>query len=576
MPGSLPYGRARSRIGVASSLDQWHIDQRQRRTGTSLTDDSTLDDLVDDFLVREFRRSPTYATALGADGYDEALPDLSAPAIQAEERADDEWLGRFSALADDALTADERIDRDLVVSTLRGRQVMRDWAVWRRNPDTYLNPGLGGVFYLFLHRTRPEAELVRAAVARLRGVPELLAAGKENLSAEMASPIFVQRAIGQARAGVTYARELVPAEVQDDALRREIAAAGEVAASAYEDFATWLEDFAKKAQGSYAIGEELYSALLQEKEGLTYGARVLRDRGQAAYDELAADMRRRTREIAGHDDWRALLEDLAKNHPDSPEAMRDGYTEWTQRAREFCIERELVTLPPGEECKVVPSPAFQRPILAVASYNSPPPFKPSMTGHFFVPYPPEGVSAEEIQQRLATNAYNSMPTISVHEAYPGHHWHLTHLQSGNRVIRKVLGTSYFAEGWGLYSEEMMRQEGFFADPRDELCQVDARLFRAARIVVDTSLHLGEMSFEEAVTHMSTKASLSEPTARAEVGRYCTWPTQASSYLTGSLEIERIRTRWYAEKRGSLREFHDAIAGSGVLPISLAERAIFAD
>ena len=119
----------------------------------------------------------------------------------------------------------------------------------------------------------------------------------------------------------------------------------------------------------------------------------------------------------------------------------------------------------------------------------------------------------------------------------------------------------------------MRRKGFFTDPRHELCQVDARLFRAARIVVDTSLHMGEMTVEEAVTFMSTKASLSEPTARAEVGRYCTWPTQASSYLTGALEIDRIHDLWMAQSRGSLREFHDTIAGSGMLPIALAERAV---
>jgi hypothetical protein len=149
-----------------------------------------------------------------------------------------------------------------------------------------------------------------------------------------------------------------------------------------------------------------------------------------------------------------------------------------------------------------------------------------------------------------------------HEAYPGHHWHLTHVQTRPRLVRKVFGTPYFSEGWGLYVEEMMRRKGFFTDPRHELCQVDARLFRAARIVVDTSLHMGEMTVEEAVTFMSTKASLSEPTARAEVGRYCTWPTQASSYLTGALEIDRIHDLWMAQSRGSLREFHDTIAGSG--------------
>jgi uncharacterized protein (DUF885 family) len=532
-----------------------------------------LDPLIDALLADEFAAAPTLASALGADGYDDLLPDLTGSAIRAREARDDEWAARFSALPDDALSPDERIDRDLVLSTLRGRRVMRDWAVWRRNPDTYLNPGLSGVFYLLLHRTRPEAELADAAAARLRGVPALLDAARANLDAELASPIFVQRAIGQARAGVGYARDVVPGEVSSDSARSLLVSAGEVAASAYSEFGEWLEDLTGRAGGSYAIGEERYSALLIEKEGLSYGARELRERGQAAYDELAAEMRRRTAEIAGHDDWRALLEELNGDHPATPEEMRQGYADATARAREFCIEHELVTLPAGEECRVVPSPAFQRPILAVGSYMSPPAFKPSMTGHFFVPYPPDGVSPEEIQQRLATNSWHVMPTIAAHEAYPGHHWHLTHVQTRPRLVRKVFGTPYFSEGWGLYVEEMMRRKGFFTDPRHELCQVDARLFRAARIVVDTSLHMGEMTVEEAVTFMSTKASLSEPTARAEVGRYCTWPTQASSYLTGALEIDRIHDLWMAQSRGSLREFHDTIAGSGMLPIALAERAV---
>lgn len=119
----------------------------------------------------------------------------------------------------------------------------------------------------------------------------------------------------------------------------------------------------------------------------------------------------------------------------------------------------------------------------------------------------------------------------------------------------------------------MRRQGFYADPRDELCQVDARLFRAARIVVDTSLHLGEMTIAEATEHMSTKASLSPDTAAAEVLRYCAWPTQAASYLTGALEIARLEREWTAAGRGDLCAFHDTVAGTGRLPIRLVERCL---
>jgi uncharacterized protein (DUF885 family) len=131
---------------------------------------------------------------------------------------------------------------------------------------------------------------------------------------------------------------------------------------------------------------------------------------------------------------------------------------------------------------------------------------------------------------------------------------------------------------------MMRERGFFTEPIQELNHLKATLFRAARIVVDTSLHLGDMSYEEAVRFLVEKTATPEPTARAEVGRYCWWPTQASSYLTGCLEILRIRDR-FLETRGvaaggaatapvaALREFHDRLAASGSLPLGLAERAL---
>lgn len=541
-----------------------------------MTPTSELDRLVDEYLAWVWDTNPVLATGLGIDGFDERLPDLSAGSFARRARQEDAWLDRFRALADGTLNPGERIDRDLAVSTLRGAQIEHDWAVWRRNPDTYLTPLLNGVFVLFLHRSHPDEHLARAAAARLRGVPDVLADGRANLDPSLASPLLVTRALGQARAGVTYARDLVPAEVPEGPLRTELVEAGEVAAQAFQEFADFLDDLHEKATGDYAIGEEMYSALLREREGLGYGARELRDRGQAAYDELVADMRRRTKEIAGHEDWRRLLDELNADHPSSPEEMRQAYADWTAKARAFCRDNQLVTLPEGEECLVEPSPPFQRPVLAVASYVTPPVFRSGLTGHFFVPFPPEGTTPEDVQKRLSTNSFHSIPTISVHEAYPGHHWHLTWAMGQPRPLRKVIGTTYFVEGWGLYSEEMMKEQGFFTDPRHELCQVDARVFRAARIVVDTSLHLGEMDVEEATRFMSQKASLSEPTARTEVMRYCAWPTQAASYLTGSLEIQRIRDRWFAEGRGSLREFHDAIAGSGRMPLSLAERAVMGE
>ena len=539
-------------------------------------DITEFDKLVDEWITGEMKESPVRATALGIDGFDGELGEYDESAIRRREKVDDDWVSRLTATPDDGLTLDQQIDRDLILTSLRGRQVMRDWQGWKRDPAGYLGACLSGVFTLFLNRVHPDEDLTRFAASRLRQVPDVLRAAETNLDAELASPLFVERGLGQCRAGIHYARHLVPEEVRDDRLRAELAEAGEVAATAFEGFATFLEKLKDEATGPYAIGEARYSALLRDKEKLGYGAHQMREKGRAAYAELDAEMQEISASINGSKDWRATVEELNRDHPKTPDEMRQAYDDATQDARRFLIEHQLVTMPDGEQCLVEPSPPFQRPVLAVASYSSPPAFKAGLTGHFFVPFPPEGTGEEETQARLATNSFSTIPTVAVHEAYPGHHWHLTWIQaSGARPLRKILYTSYFVEGWALYAERLMRENNYFADPRHDLCHLDARIFRAARIIVDTSLHIGDMDFEEAVEFMQSKASLSEPTARAEVGRYCSWPTQAASYLTGSLEIERIRDQYLAAGKGNVRTFNDTIAASGGLPIELAERAVLA-
>jgi uncharacterized protein (DUF885 family) len=529
------------------------------------------------FLAEEYAAAPVMASSLGLTEFDARLDDLSEAGFEERRQRSATWRERFRAVPDAAIEPGERIDRDFVVSILAGRAIMAEWVPWRRQPELYVALGLQSVFGLFLHRLRPDAQLVRDAAARLHAVPEALNHGRHNLVPDLVAPIFIDRALGQARAGARYVRDLLPAEVQDPAGRSALAEAGAVAAAALEGFASFLEDFRTRATGDFALGEARYSRLLREKEHVPLDAGVLRERGRDEYERLAAELRELAQRVGGTDDWTAVLRDLNRDHPESPESMRQAYAAWTECARGFLRERGLVTLPEGEECRVEPSPPFQRPVLAVASYSSPPAFSPSRLGHFFVPFPPDGVSPEEVRQRLENNSHAGIPTTAVHEAYPGHHWHFVTMKAHPSPIRRTFRTPYFSEGWALYAEHMMREQGFFADPRHELCQVEAMLFRAARIVVDTSLHAGDMTLEDARRFMAERANLTLPTARAEVARYAAWPTQASAYLVGCLEILAIRQRHLARAVGTgtaaLRNFHDRLAGSGGLPPPLAERAL---
>ncbi len=543
-----------------------------------------FEQLIDQFLSEEYEESPVGASALGLIEYDDRLDDLSAESFERRGARAARWQARFASLPDAGLSDDERIDRDLAISMMTGRTIMADWTAWRRDPVVYSGPITGGLFGLFLHRLRPEGELVEAALARLAQAPRALEQGRANLDPGLAHPLILERGRDAARGAARYVRDLLPAEAGTDRDRSRLAAAGEEAARALSEWADHLDELAGRATGSWRLGEEGYTRLLREREVLPYDARSLRDRGRAEYDRLSTEMRELSRGAWSTDDWNAVLERSNGDHPATEDEMRRTYARWTEAARAFLVETGLITIPDGESCDVLPSPPFQRPLIGVASYMPPPAFASSLRGHFFVPYAPDGAPSAEVEKRLAANSFGHIPTTAVHEAYPGHHWHLVVRKTRARRLRRVLGTPYFSEGWGLYAERLMRERGFFTEPIQELNHLKATLFRAARMVVDTSLHMGEMSYDDAVRFMVEKTATPEPTARAEVGRYCWWPTQASSYLTGCLEIMRIRDRFLESRglpagsgasapAGVLREFHDRLVETGSLPLGLAERAL---
>ncbi|NRQ33854.1 DUF885 domain-containing protein [Nonomuraea sp. NN258] len=522
---------------------------------------------MDDFLKWYFSARPVVAGLLGAEGYDHTLGDFSAAAFTAREREERLWLERLAQT--EIASLDDAIDRDLVLSQLRGAIAVQSWPEWRRDPAVYLGAVFGSMFTPFQQRLKPEPELVSAAISRLAEVPGVLAACQANLDADLAAPLIVQRALGPARTGRSFLTRTVPAMVEDPDLRARLAEAAEPAAAAFDAFVTFLESFT--CGGTWRMGEKLYSILLRERELLGYGAAELHEKGRLAWADLDERMRAVSTRVNGGEDWRAAMESLMDDHPPTLADMRAEYEAETRRAREFVRERDLVTFPEGEECQVLPSAEYTRPVLSVAHYLAPPPLTSSRAGVFFVPYTPDDFTPEQIRQRLRTNSRAQMPSIAVHEAYPGHHWHLSFMAGNPRTVRKVFRTPYFTEGWALYVEKVLHEQGYFDTPATELGHLDCRIFRAARIVVDTALHCEDMTIEQAETFMATKASLSPGTAQGEVSRYCAWPTQAPSYLTGAIEIDRIRESF----TGSLREFHDKIAGSGGLPLGLAEQVALA-
>jgi uncharacterized protein (DUF885 family) len=533
------------------------------------TEGAAFDHAVDEYLEHLFAESPVGATYVGLTEHDHRLSDATAEGFARHNRTEEAWLARMLAVDETALTESQQIDLALLRAKLGSGVATADFAHWRRSVRPYLE---NGVFELFVHGIRPEEEATAAAVARLAQVPDMLAAGRANLTPELADPeLTAQWGVRNAQAQAAFMRQGLGAFVADETLRRRLEAAGVVAAEAYDEFAEHVSGLAAKATGSFAYGQARYDAVLRIGEGFDFGAQDVRRMGFEEIERLDRAMSALAERISGNPQWRTIGQ-RPEDHPDSMEAMLAAYREETARARAFVVEHGIVPLPPDEACAVEPSPLFMRAAAPVASYSPPAYYGPPSNGTFNVPFAPDGAGPEEQLSRLRGNSFMQIPAVTVHEAYPGHHLHFA-AAGGTNVLRQVLTSTYLVEGWGLYVEQMMGEQGYYLSDTARLGQLAARLFRAGRMVVDTSLHLGEMSIEEAITFMVQRCDLPEPMARGEVLRYCAWPTQASAYLTGAMEIERMARRWVTGNHGTLPEFHQALVTSGKLPLGVAARAI---
>ena len=203
------------------------------------------------------------AAALGRDGFDHRLDDLSAEGFERRSGDDREWLRRFRQVDPEALTGDQRIDRALVESQLQLRVDLAGWEEWRRSPEGYLDTG---ITELFLMALRSEDELTESAVARLHAIGPVLAHAERNLDPGRANRLIIDRSLAQCVASIGFARDEVAQLASDPANRDRLQTAGEVAALAYEKFAGFLGDFGSKCTGSYEFGEERYNQVLGREE----------------------------------------------------------------------------------------------------------------------------------------------------------------------------------------------------------------------------------------------------------------------------------------------------------------------
>jgi len=320
-------------------------------------------------------------------------------------------------------------------------------------------------------------------------------------------------------------------------------------------------------------GDRIYAAALKSNTTTDFTADEIHDLGlsEVARLEQAMDVILVTEgylEGSVSERVQVLMEDPVKQFPNTDEGRQQMLdylvelnTEVLAKAGDF-----FVTLPP-QELEIVRVPEYSQD-SAPGGYYSPPSVDGSRPGRFYINL-----------KNTADNPRWTLPTLLYHEAAPGHHFQISagQLIKGVPFIRTMGPFNAYAEGWALYAERVAAEDmGMYADdPLGDLGRLQAEMFRAVRLVVDTGMHHKRWSREQAISYMREKTGMTEEEVTREIERYVVWPGQATAYKTGQLAILKARAKAEVSlgDKFDLKQFHEVVLMNGGMPLGILEDVI---
>jgi uncharacterized protein (DUF885 family) len=580
---------------------------------------------IADVFEQWFEAQPVTATAVGDHTHDMRWPDLSTEGLERDRTRIEQGLAVLDEVAQAATSLDERIDLDILQTELRRQAFEHEVEQpWRRDPMWYAQLIGAGIDDLISRDFAPLAQRAASIAARLEGLPPLVERAVDNLQPEACMLPHTEVAVAQLTGALVLIEQVVVERTAQapEPERQRIEAAATAAAAAVRKLRDHVDQNIRPvANGSWRLGEERFA----RKLALTLQTRVspaelrrvailehgrVRMRMAELSSELGhalfgpAKVRRIRASARGDADAalvHAVLTALAENRVE-PDALRDAIAENLERLHRFVHERNIVPMDEAEVLEVIWTPEHQRGVYiaglaAPAPLDAVPPGSRGLPSFYLVQPIPDAWSAQQRESFLREYNNFMLEILSIHEAIPGHFVQLYHARRHPSRVRKVLASGPFVEGWAVYTEKVMVDEGYAGSgppdvrrrPRGTnralwaLMQDDGLRAKAIALhglkfylrtvtnaILDHGVHVDGMSQEDALDLMIERSFQTEGEARGKWIRAQVTSTQLSTYFVGAQAWLRLRKRaeMRANERGEpfeLASFHEAALRHGAPP-----------
>ncbi|MBX3701545.1 MAG: DUF885 domain-containing protein [Dokdonella sp.] len=539
--------------------------------------------------------SPVSATAFGEHRYDSDIDDLGAAGREHALALAQQTLADLEHLDPARLSRENQVDYAILRNQLRAdiwsAQNAQEWA---RNPLLYSGIAGNALFSLMARDFAPLPQRLRAATARMEKLPALYAQMRANLDPALVPKIHAETAARQNQGVLSIVDEQIAPHAAElpEAERARLQAAIAGLREAVEANQHWLDsELVPKAKGEFRIGAAMYDAKLAFSLNSTLSRQEIRQRAEQALTDTRAQMYAIAREVLrGKRKAPALPEkpSPAQQQAAIQAALELAYAERPARdqviatakaelakATDFVRAHDLVEVPDAP-LQVIEMPEFARGV-ALAYCDSPGPLDKGLATFYAVSPIPADWTRQQVDSFLREYNTRSIAELTVHEAMPGHYLQLWHSNKYPSVLRAVLGSGTFIEGWAVYAEQLMVEQGFLdRDPLFELIHLKWNLRVIANALLDQGVHVDGMTREQAMHLMTVQTFQQEREAAAKWVRAQLTSTQLPTYFVGwqeHLDLRRdAQQRWGQDY--SPARYNNAVLSFGSPPVRYVRELMF--